>query len=83
MVVDKLNAAGQANTAKSAAAFHCLFSSHTNFVLADSSAEFYRRLEDLNIDLKLRRAGYLGSSTGKNLSPLISMRGDERILSMK
>lgn len=60
LVVDKLNAAGQANTAKSAAAFRCLFSSHTNFVLADSSVEFYHHLqEDLDIDLKLRWVGYL------------------------
>ena len=60
LVVDKLNAAGQANTAKSAAAFRCLFSSHTNFVLADSSVKCYHHLqEDLSIDLKLRRVGYL------------------------
>jgi FAD-dependent oxidoreductase domain-containing protein 1 len=60
LVVDKLSAAGQANTAKSAAAFRCLFSSHTNFILADSSVEFYRHLqEDLDIDLKLRQTGYL------------------------
>jgi len=60
LVVDKLNAAGQANTAKSAAAFRCLFSSHTNFVLADSSVEFYRHLQmDMNIDLKLKQTGYL------------------------
>jgi FAD-dependent oxidoreductase domain-containing protein 1 len=60
LVVDKLNAAGQANTAKSAAAFRCLFSSHTNFILADSSVEFYSHLqEDLDIDLKLRQTGYL------------------------
>ena len=60
LVVDKLNAAGQASTAKSASAFRCLFSSHTNYVLADSSVEFYRHLqEDLNVDLKLLWTGYL------------------------
>lgn len=60
LVVEKLNAAGQANTAKSAAAFRCLFSSRTNFVLADSSLECYHHLqENLDIDLKLRWAGYL------------------------
>lgn len=60
LVVDKLNAAGQASTAKSASAFRCLFSSHTNHVLADSSVEFYRHLqEDLNVDLKLQWTGYL------------------------
>jgi len=60
LVIDKLNAAGQANTAKSACAFRCLFSSHTNFLLADSSVEFYRHVqEDLKIDLKLKFVGYL------------------------
>jgi FAD-dependent oxidoreductase domain-containing protein 1 len=60
LVVDKLNAAGQANTARSAGAFRCLFYSHTNFVLADSSAEFYRYLQDdLRVNLKLRWTGYL------------------------
>ena len=59
-VVDKRGAAGQGSTAKSAAAFRCLFASRTNFALADSSAEFYRHVqEDLRLDLKLRWAGYL------------------------
>jgi glycine/D-amino acid oxidase-like deaminating enzyme len=60
LVVDKLGAAGQGSTAKSAAAFRCLFTSRTNFALADSSAEFYRHVQDeLKFDLKLRWAGYL------------------------
>jgi len=60
IVVDKLAAAGQGSTAKSAAAFRCLFYSHTNFALADSSVEFYRYIQsDLDYDLKLRWAGYL------------------------
>jgi glycine/D-amino acid oxidase-like deaminating enzyme len=60
LVVDKLGAAGQGSTAKSAAAFRCLFASRTNFSLADSSAEFYRHIQDdLHFDLKLRWAGYL------------------------
>ena len=37
LVIDQLSSAGQANTAKSASAFRCLFSSETNHVLADSS----------------------------------------------
>lgn len=60
LVVDKLGAAGQGSTAKSAAAFRCLFASRTNFALADSSAEFYRHIQEiLKFDLKLRWAGYL------------------------
>jgi FAD-dependent oxidoreductase domain-containing protein 1 len=60
LLVDKLDVAGQANTARSAGAFRCLFYSRTNFTLADSSAEFYRHLQDdLGVNLKLRWAGYL------------------------
>jgi glycine/D-amino acid oxidase-like deaminating enzyme len=60
LVMDRLGAAGQGSTAKSAAAFRCLFASRTNFALADSSAEFYRHVQDdLRFDLKLRWAGYL------------------------
>jgi glycine/D-amino acid oxidase-like deaminating enzyme len=60
LIVDRLGAAGQGSTAKSAAAFRCLFASRTNFALADSSAEFYKHVqENLGFDLKLRWAGYL------------------------
>jgi FAD-dependent oxidoreductase domain-containing protein 1 len=60
IIVDKRAAAGQGSTAKSAAAFRCLFSSNTNYALANSSAEFYKHVQDkLHIDLKLRWAGYL------------------------
>jgi FAD-dependent oxidoreductase domain-containing protein 1 len=60
LLIDRQGAAGQANTAKSAGAFRCLFYSPTNFTLADSSAEFYRHLQDdLGVNLKLRWAGYL------------------------
>jgi FAD-dependent oxidoreductase domain-containing protein 1 len=60
LVIDKLAAAGQGSTAKSVAAFRCLFYSRTNFALADSSVEFYKHVQDdLKFDLKLRWAGYL------------------------
>ncbi len=60
LIVDRLGAAGQGSTAKSAAAFRCLFHSRTNYALADSSVEFYRHLQnDLGVDLKLRWTGYL------------------------
>ncbi len=60
MIIDRLGAAGQGSTAKSAAAFRCLFASRTNFALADSSAEFYKHVQDdLQRDLKLRWSGYL------------------------
>jgi len=60
LIADKLGAAGQGSTAKSVAAFRCIFYSRTNFALADSSAEFYKHVQsDLGFDLKLRWAGYL------------------------
>jgi glycine/D-amino acid oxidase-like deaminating enzyme len=60
LIIDRLGAAGQGSTAKTAAAFRCLFHSRTNFALADSSVEFYRHLQDdLGVDLKLRWTGYL------------------------
>jgi len=60
LVVDRLGAAGQGSTAKSAAAFRCLFHSRTNFALADSSAEFYKHVQDdLGFGLKLKWTGYL------------------------
>ena len=60
LVAEKRGAAGQGSTAKSAAAFRCLFASRTNFALADSSAEFYRYVQEvMKFDLKLRWAGYL------------------------
>lgn len=72
LVVDKLNAAGQASTAKSASAFRCLFSSRTNYVLADSSVEFYRHLqENLKVDLKLQWTGYLWLLNEKDCEEVI------------
>ena len=96
LIVDKLGAAGQGSTAKSAAAFRCLFNSPTNFVLADSSAEFYKHVQDdLGFDLKQRWAGYLWffdkDGYGKVLSVLKELAGrgfkyieyDERDLARK
>ncbi|MEA2089298.1 MAG: FAD-dependent oxidoreductase, partial [Thermoproteota archaeon] len=60
LVVDKLSAAGQGNTAKSAAMFRSFFYSHTNFTLADTSIDFYKHLqENLSVNLKIKWTGYL------------------------
>ena len=60
LVVDQLSAAGQGNTAKSAAMFRCVFYSRTNLTLVDTSVEFYRYVyETLKVDLKLKWTGYL------------------------
>lgn len=60
LVVDKFNAAGQGSTAKSMSAFRCLFSSHVNYLLSNSSVDFYNHVQkDLGVDLKLLMVGYL------------------------
>jgi glycine/D-amino acid oxidase-like deaminating enzyme len=77
LVLDKLNSAGQGNTARSAAAFRCIFSSRTNYALADSSVEFYRHLqEDLGVDLKLQWLGYLWLLTEKDYGEISAVFRD-------
>lgn len=67
LIIDKLNSSGQGNTAKSAAAFRCIFSSSTNYTLANSSVEFYRHIqEDIGIELGLQWLGYLWLLDGAN-----------------
>ena len=60
LVVEKRSAAGQGNTAKSAAMFRCFFYSNINLLLTSSTVDFYQHLqEELNVDLKIRWTGYL------------------------
>jgi len=60
LVVDKFSAAGQGSTAKSMSAFRCLFSSRVNYLLSDSSVDFYAYVQNqLGVDLKLAFVGYL------------------------
>ena len=60
LVVDKMGAAGQGNTAKSAAMFRSFFYSHTNLALVDTTIEFFKHVQkDLGADLKLKWVGYL------------------------
>jgi len=60
LVVDKNGAAGQGNTAKSEACFRNVFSSKTNFLLADSSVDFYIHVQSkLRRNLGLHMIGYL------------------------
>lgn len=60
IVVDKMRAAGQGNTAKSAAMFRCFFYSTTNLTLVDSSVEFFKHVQEkLGVNLKIRWTGYL------------------------
>jgi len=59
LLIDKLNKAGEGNTAKSAGMFRSFFYSRTNFYLADSSIEFYRHIEKSGFNLGMRWIGYL------------------------
>lgn len=60
LVIDKMSAAGQGNTAKSAAMFRCFFYSNTNLTLVDTTVEFFKYIQNqLGVNLKLKWAGYL------------------------
>ncbi len=60
LVIEKNAAAGQGNTAKSEGAFRNVFGSETNFLLADSTIDWFNYVqEDLHRDLGLKNIGYL------------------------
>ncbi|MFN3804323.1 MAG: NAD(P)/FAD-dependent oxidoreductase [Pyrobaculum sp.] len=59
IVVDQSHGVGMGDTAKSAAAFRTIFTSWVNRVLAKTSVDFYRGLQDRGVDLGMRRVGYL------------------------
>ena len=60
LLVDMGSAAGQGNTALSAECFRNVFSSKSNFLLADTSIDFYRHVQnDLGYDLGIEMLGYL------------------------
>ncbi|MEM1553178.1 MAG: FAD-binding oxidoreductase [Candidatus Bathyarchaeia archaeon] len=75
LVVDKFSAAGQGSTAKSMSAFRCLFSSPINYVLSDSSVDFYHYVQtELGVDLKLFFVGYLwllGEDDFAEMAPIL------------
>jgi len=75
LVVDKFNSAGQGSTAKSMSAFRCLFSSKVNYLLSDSSVDFYTYVQnEIGIDLKLAFVGYLwllSKSEYEELHPIL------------
>jgi len=60
LIVERRDAAGQENTAKSAGCFRAFFHSKTNFKLANSSIEFYKHIEEEEkFNLGIRWIGYL------------------------
>ena len=60
IVVEKLSGPGQGNSAKSEGGYRNLFASETNYLLADSTIDWFHHLqEDLNYDIGLHELGYL------------------------
>jgi len=60
VVLDKFGGPGQGNSAKSAGAFRNIFASETNFLLADSTIDFFAHVQGkLGHDLGLSFHGYL------------------------
>jgi FAD-dependent oxidoreductase domain-containing protein 1 len=60
VVVDKFGGPGQGNSAKSEGGYRNLFTSETNYLLADSTIDWFIHLEeDLGYDLKFNHIGYL------------------------
>lgn len=68
LLVDRLPAAAQANTARSAAMFRNMFTSEDNLKLAQSSINFYRSTHESGVDLGLRQTGYLWVMSDRQLS---------------
>ena len=60
VVVDKYGGSAQGNSAKSEGAFRNMFVSETNYMLANSSIDWFQHMQDeLDYDLKIHRVGYL------------------------
>ena len=60
VVVDRHGGPGQGNSAKSEGAFRNTFTSETNFLLADSTINWFNHLQgEMGYDLKLAYIGYL------------------------
>ncbi len=60
LLIDRLPAPGQANTAMSAAAVRNMFASSTNQLLTDTSVKFIEHIQsELGFDLTFEKVGYL------------------------
>jgi glycine/D-amino acid oxidase-like deaminating enzyme len=60
LVVDKFGGAGQGNSAKSTGGFRNIFSSETNYLLSDSTIEWFKHLENiLGYNIRYHPIGYL------------------------
>jgi len=90
LVIDKFSGPGQGNSAKSEGGFRNIFTSETNYLLADTSIDAYREIEKNGHDIKLEFIGYLwlfSQSQYESIKPAIDAivkRGDSvKVLSLK
>jgi glycine/D-amino acid oxidase-like deaminating enzyme len=60
VVIDKYSGSGQGNSAKSEGGFRNMFTSSTNYLLADTSIDFFFHMqEEMGYELKLEPIGYM------------------------
>jgi FAD-dependent oxidoreductase domain-containing protein 1 len=60
VVIDKYAGPGQGNSAKSEGGFRNMFTSNTNYLLADTSIDFFFHMEEeMGYDLKMELIGYM------------------------
>jgi len=79
LVIDRSNAAAQADTAKSMAAIRDTFTSETNRLLAKSSIEFYQHVQsELHVNLNLELIGYLWLLTEREFKTFESIEAGMR-----
>ncbi len=84
VVIDRFGGPGQGNSAKSEGGYRTLFTSEVNYLLADSTIDWFSHVEeDLGYDLKFHNIGYLWllsdeQYTGwKDALQIIERRGTE------
>ena len=68
LVVERLNASGRGDTARSAAAFRDMFSSPVNRQLSQGSIAFYESLEKDSHRIGLKKIGYLWLTTAEQMA---------------
>ena len=90
VVIDKYGGPGQGNSAKSEGGFRNIFTSSTNYLLADSSIDAFKHMEEeMGHDVKLEFMGYLWLFSQRQYDAIrpavetILKRGDSvRVLSL-
>jgi glycine/D-amino acid oxidase-like deaminating enzyme len=68
LVVERLNASGQGDTARSAAAFRDMFSSAVNRQLSAGAIAFYESIEKGSHRIGLKKIGYLWLTTAGQMA---------------